>query len=197
MDVPFSWLATPVLLYMVLPALIIVVAVYVIVVLPVARRQWDDASAEPRCPGCRYLLIGLTGTRCPECGRSLVDDDSLLSRESAEPQSLGRLAAAYLIPLLLVGAAICAYPHRPLALERRLLAWAQAACGPAGWLMGQDVVRVGSATALSVAGAMWVTWACLLASVSCLRRQRWRYHLLAGLVWCLSGLPAAGLKLAF
>lgn len=22
----------------------------------------------PRCPGCRYVLLGLTGSRCPECG---------------------------------------------------------------------------------------------------------------------------------
>ena len=28
---------------------------------------------EPRCPTCDYLLIGLTSTRCPECGTEIAE----------------------------------------------------------------------------------------------------------------------------
>ncbi len=35
----------------------------------------SPGSSAPRCLGCRYLLVGLTANRCPECGRSFNPDD--------------------------------------------------------------------------------------------------------------------------
>ncbi len=35
---------------------------------PAATSGLSDAGPVPRCMNCRYLLIGLSSTRCPECG---------------------------------------------------------------------------------------------------------------------------------
>ncbi len=37
-------------------------------------RCWPWVVQEPRCP-CGYLLYRLEGTSCPECGRTIDDQD--------------------------------------------------------------------------------------------------------------------------
>jgi len=41
---------------------------------------------EPRCVGCGYLLIGLPGTVCPECGRQFTPSDETRQKSSAEAE---------------------------------------------------------------------------------------------------------------
>ena len=50
-------------------------------------RGWDAmaaASTGDRCVGCGYLLIGLTGTRCPECGRDFYHGQRPVSSAEAK-----------------------------------------------------------------------------------------------------------------
>jgi len=52
---------------------------------PTCRLQFNLRVQDPRCPQCDYLLIGLTGDTCPECGHPIGASEAVAPAPPTAP----------------------------------------------------------------------------------------------------------------
>ena len=89
-----------------------------------ALRRWRySGGAEPRCGKCDYLLIGLPGDRCPECGSSIQRPQSRRGRRRRSPvrAGLGLLLVVFSVmwswkPTMYWWDSIYWYQYRPTSM---------------------------------------------------------------------------------
>jgi len=67
----WDWHAATLELLLTIPYPLFAVALYAYLI---GRQRSGCKECEhlPRCPACRYLLIGLDSERCPECGHDIL-----------------------------------------------------------------------------------------------------------------------------
>lgn len=145
---------------------------------------------QPRCKRCRYPLIGIRASRCPECGESFESSDRGTSWRPHSPRNAWLIWTAYapaLIASWAVWFTLIANERVPVSLIGHAIAINL--CGPISLAIpGVQDGRIAAA----VAAAVWLSWLTLITTPA-MRRLHPAIHCSAGLLWWIGGCPAAAM----
>lgn len=101
--------------------LILAIGIGLLGVLLLVRGRWPRrAGADPHCSKCNYLLVGLEGGNCPECGQIISEKNIRFGERKTRPVLIG---SGLVLLVAAVGAGVVAQVSKGRPLTAYLPTW--------------------------------------------------------------------------